>query len=188
MKVSVTAEDIEFFTVGYKLGKWIFEDINKDNIEVRMDSGKMSMSPELVVQANVGYISIAKAEVVLPKGLLPYFKGIYRKDSDYKESMGYDSSESLGSDIGATRTVVPVMVYEFDIPADSDIFKSLVGNFLIGNMKATMLHLAVVVKSLYPVRVEELFSGSYDLQVSFKSKNLSKIEGQRKIENNGNNC
>lgn len=33
MKINVTAEDMDYFSVGYKVGKWLFEDINKDNFE-----------------------------------------------------------------------------------------------------------------------------------------------------------
>lgn len=174
MKINVTAEDMDYFSVGYKVGKWLFEDINKDNFEVGISSSRMTIPPELLIQADVGYISASDAEVVLPEELLPYFSEIYRKDSDYKQ---FTSGES-GREV--TCTVIPATSYEFIVPADSDIFKTLVGTFWMGNMKATNLNIVVTVKSLYPVRLEELFSGSDKLCISFKSKGISEPEKEEK--------
>ncbi len=172
MKINVTAEDMDYFSVGYKVGKWLFEDINKDSFEVGITSSRMLIPPELLIQVDVGYISISDAEVVLPEELLPYFSEIYRKDSDYKKFASGDSGRE------ATYTVIPATSYEFVIQADTEIFRSLVGTFWMGNMKATKLNLIVTVKSLYPVNVEELFSGSDKLQVSFKPKEIIKAENE----------
>ena len=48
MKINVTAEDMDYFSVGYKVGKWLFEDINKDNFEVGISSSRMTIPPELL--------------------------------------------------------------------------------------------------------------------------------------------
>lgn len=174
MKINVTAEDIDYFSVGYRVGKWLFEDINESNIQVGIISGSPLISPEILIQAEVGYISASDAEVILPEELLPYFSEIYRKDSDYKQFASGESGREV------TCTVIPATSYEFIVPADSDIFKTLVGTFWMGNMKATNLNIVVTVKSLYPVRLEDLFSGSDKLCVSFKSKGISEPEKEEK--------
>lgn len=174
MKINVTAEDMAYFSVGYKVGKWLFEDINNDNFEVGITSSRMLIPPELLIQVDVGYISTSDAEVILPEELLPYFSEIYRKDSDYKKFASGDSGREV------TCTVIPATSYEFIIQADTEIFKSLVGTFWMGNMKATKLNLVVTVKSLYPVNVEELFSSSDKLQISFKSKGILETEKEEK--------
>lgn len=47
-------------------------------------------------------------------------------------------------------------------------------------MKATKLNIVVTVKSLYPVRLAELFSGSGKLYVTFKSKGILEAEKEEK--------
>lgn len=181
MKINVTAEDMDYFSVGYKVGKWLFEDINESNIQVGIISGSPLISPEILIQAEVGYISTSD-EVVLPEELLPYFSEIYRKDFDYKRTKTtpakFDDEAEFEEDF--TYTVIPATSYEFVVPASSDIFKTLVGTFWMGSMKANKLNIVVTVKSLYPVKLEELFSGSDKLYVSFKSKGISEPEKEEK--------
>lgn len=181
MQFNVTAEDMDYFSVGYKVGKWLFEDINEDNIQVGVTSGSPLISPELLIQADVGYITTSD-EVVLPEELLPYFSEVYRKDFDYKKTRTTkpQSDDEIVYENEYTYTVIPVTCYEFVVPSNSDIFKTLVGTFWMGNMKATKLNIVVTVKSLYPVKLEELFSGTEKLYVSFKSKGIAEPEKEQK--------
>lgn len=47
-------------------------------------------------------------------------------------------------------------------------------------MKAIKLNIVVIVKSLYPVKLAELFSGSDKLYVTFKSKGILEAEKEEK--------
>lgn len=47
-------------------------------------------------------------------------------------------------------------------------------------MKATKLNIVVTVKSLYPLKLSELFSGSGKLYVTFKTKGILEAEKEEK--------